>query len=150
MSETSNLKGQYSDRWSPGDANNQVISSPDTDEDCLEYGRLNTGSSNLHVPLSTLRQFSPPPPQFPEIIFRSIFVNEIVVFWLKFHQSFFWGLQSTISQHLFRLWLGADQVTSHYPNQWFDYQCLYASLGLNELNSFIQSNRAIVSKCTKR
>ena len=30
--------------------------------------------------------------------------------------------------------LGVDQVTSHYLNQWWlDYQCIYASLSLNEL-----------------
>ena len=55
-------------------------------------------------------------------------------FWLKFHWSLFLGVQLTISQHWFRWWLGADQATSHYLNQWWlDYRRKYASLGLNEL-----------------
>ena len=31
-------------------------------------------------------------------------------------------------------WIGTDQVTSHYQNEWWlDYWCIYASLSLNEL-----------------
>ena len=53
---------------------------------------------------------------------------------LKFHWSLFLRFQLTIFQHWLRLWLGADQATSHYLNQrWLFYQRLYASLGLNEL-----------------
>ena len=53
---------------------------------------------------------------------------------LKFHWSLFLRVQLTISQHWFRKWLGADQATSHYLDQWWlDYQRIYASLGLNEL-----------------
>ena len=34
----------------------------------------------------------------------------------------------------FRYWLGAEQVASHYLNQWcIIYWCIYASLSLNEL-----------------
>ena len=52
---------------------------------------------------------------------------------LKFHWSLFLRVQLTISQHWFR-WLGADQATSHYLDQWWlDYRRIYASLGLNEL-----------------
>ena len=52
----------------------------------------------------------------------------------KFHWSLFLRVQLTISQHWFRLWLGADQATSHYLNQWWlDYRRIYASLNLNEL-----------------
>ena len=59
---------------------------------------------------------------------------KIYKFWLKFHWSLFLGFKSTIFQHWFRSWLGADQVTSHYLNQWcLVYWCIYASLGLNEL-----------------
>ena len=43
-------------------------------------------------------------------------------------------MQLTIFHHWFRWWLGADQATSHYLNQWwFDYWHIYVSLGLNEL-----------------
>ena len=61
--------------------------------------------------------------------------------WMKMHKfrlRFHWGLflrvQLTISQHWLRKWLGADQATSHYLNQWWlVYWRIYASLGLNEL-----------------
>ena len=57
-------------------------------------------------------------------------------FRLKFHWSLFLRVQLTIFQHWFRWWLGAGQATSHYLNQWwFIYWCIYASLGLNELNT---------------
>ena len=39
------------------------------------------------------------------------------VFWFEFHLSFFLGVQLTIDQHWPRLWLGAEQATSHYLNQ---------------------------------
>ena len=39
------------------------------------------------------------------------------VFWLKFHWSLFLRVQLAITQHWFRQWLGAEQVTSHYLNQ---------------------------------
>ena len=39
------------------------------------------------------------------------------VFWFEFHWSLFVRVQLTIFQHWFRWWLGADQATSHYPNQ---------------------------------
>ena len=55
-------------------------------------------------------------------------------FRLKFHWSLFLRVQSTICQHWFKYWLGADQATSHYLNQWWlHYRRIYASLGLNEL-----------------
>ena len=53
---------------------------------------------------------------------------------LRFHWSLFLCVQLTIFQHWFRSWLGTDQATSHYLNQWWlIYWCIYASLGLNEL-----------------
>ena len=56
-------------------------------------------------------------------------------FRLKFHWSLFLRIQLTIFQHWLRQWLGADQATSHYLNQWWlVYWRIYASLGLNELN----------------
>ena len=36
--------------------------------------------------------------------------------------------------HWFRKWLGTDQATSHFLNQWWlIYRCIYESLDLNEL-----------------
>ena len=53
---------------------------------------------------------------------------------LIFHWSLFLRVESTILHHWFRLWLDADQATSHYLNTWWlDYRRKYASLGLNEL-----------------
>ena len=55
-------------------------------------------------------------------------------FHLRFHRNLFLRFELTIFQHCFRWWLGADQATSHYLNQWWlVYWCMYASLGLNEL-----------------
>ena len=57
-------------------------------------------------------------------------------FRLKFHWSLLPRIQLTIFQHWFRSWLGADQMTSYYLNQWWlVYWCIYASLGLNELKA---------------
>ena len=39
------------------------------------------------------------------------------VFWLEFHLTLSLRVQLTISEHWFREWLGAEQVTSHYLNQ---------------------------------
>ena len=58
-------------------------------------------------------------------------------FRLKFHWSLFPRVQLTIFQHWLRWWLGAVQATSHYLNQWvLVYQCIYASLGINELTTY--------------
>ena len=52
---------------------------------------------------------------------------------LRFHWSLFLRFESTIFQHWFRWWLGADQTTSHHLNQWWlVYWRIYASLGINE------------------
>ena len=61
---------------------------------------------------------------------------KMLEFRLKFHWSLFLRVQLTIVHHWFRWWLGADQATSHYLNQWWlDYWRIYASLGLNELKT---------------
>ena len=68
-------------------------------------------------------------------VFKCIFLNENV--WILIHTSltFVLRVQSTLFQHWFRRWLGADQATSHYLNQyWLDYRGMYGSLGLNELS----------------
>ena len=74
-------------------------------------------------------------------IFRMTFSNayswiNMYKFWLRCHWSLFPRVQLTILQHWFRWWLGADQATSHYLNQWWSfYWCIYASLGVNELTT---------------
>ena len=63
--------------------------------------------------------------------FSWIKINELC---LEFHWSLFLRFELTIFQHWFK-WLGADQATSHYLNQWWlAYWRIYASLGLKELN----------------
>ena len=71
--------------------------------------------------------------------------------WLNFHWNSLLRVQLTIFQHWFRKWLGADEATSHYPNQWWlDYRRIYAALGLSELNcrhwdKFIHNYPLIIS-----
>ena len=68
-------------------------------------------------------------------IFQTIFSNafswmQMYKFWLRFHWRLLPGVQLTIFQHWFRLWLGAGQATSHYQNQWWLVNWhIYASLG---------------------
>ena len=70
----------------------------------------------------------------------------IYEFRLKFHWSLYPRVQLTIFDHWFIQWLGAGQATSHYLNQWWlDYRRIYASLGLNELNT--QWRYIISRKC---
>ena len=60
---------------------------------------------------------------------------------LKFHWSSFLKARLTKFQHWFRKWLGADQATSQYLNQWWlDYWRIYASLGLNKLILILVAN----------
>ena len=72
-------------------------------------------------------------------IFQTKFSNafswmKMYEFRLRFHWSLFPRFKLTIFHHWFWWWLGADQATSHYLNQWwFVYWRIYASLGSNEL-----------------
>ena len=87
-----------------------------------------------------------------DAISQTTFSNEfswmkIFEFRLKFHWSLFLRFQLTIFQHWFRKWLGADQATSHYLNQWRSvYWRIYASLGLNELTHRGRMMHTCVSK----
>ena len=85
-------------------------------------------------------------------IFQTTFSNAFT--WMKmfeFRLKCYWNLfprvQLTMFHHLFRKWLGAGQATSHYLNQWWlVYWRIYASLGLNELNSyFLHISKRLVS-----
>ena len=67
--------------------------------------------------LNTLR------PRHMAAILQTTFSNAFS--WMKMYelwQSLFLGVQFTTFQHWFWLWLGADQATSHYLNQW--WSCL--------------------------
>ena len=73
---------------------------------------------------------------FLDDIFKCISLNETV--WTSIKIS----LQLTIFQHWFRQWLGAGQVTSDCPNQWWlIYWCIYAWLGLNELTHWVLNKK---------
>ena len=50
---------------------------------------------------------------------RAFSAMKIAAFWLNFHWNMFARVQLTIIEHWFRLWLGVDQATSHYLNQWW-------------------------------
>ena len=51
---------------------------------------------------------------------------KMLKFRLKFNWSLFLRVQLTIVHHWFRRWLGTDQATSHYLNQWWlDYWRIY-------------------------
>ena len=53
---------------------------------------------------------------------------------LRFYWSLFPRVKLTVFQHWFRLWLGADQATSHYLNQgWKVHWRIHTSLDLNDL-----------------
>ena len=74
-------------------------------------------------------------------IFQTIFSHafswmKMYKFRLRFHWSLSLRDQLTIFQHCFGWWLGADQATSHYLNQWLlVYRRIYASPGLNGLKT---------------
>ena len=53
-------------------------------------------------------------------------------FQLRFHWNLFLRVKLTIFQHWFRLWLGADQGTCHYLNQWW---LVYADCYMGHLAS---------------
>ena len=95
------------------------------------YDQLETISALI---LSTLR-----PKQncrhFSDNTFNRIFVIESVGIRWNVYWSLFLSVQLTICQYWFRLWLGADQATSHYLDQWWlDYRRIDAPLGLIGLN----------------
>ena len=69
--------------------------------------------------------------------FSNVFSQiKICEFWLIFYWSLLLRLKLTIFQHRFRKWLGANQATSHYLNQWcLNYLGIFLSLGFRELSS---------------
>ena len=81
---------------------------------------------------------SSPPGQngrhFPDDIFKCIFLDENA--WISIKISLKFVPKDPINNipALVQQWLGTDQATSHYLNQWWlGYWLIYASLVLNEL-----------------
>ena len=101
----------------------------------INFSKNKADILSWQTPINTLR------PRQMDAIAQRTFSNafswmNMFEFLLKFHWSLFPRVELTIFQYWFRLWLGADQATSHYLNQWWlDYRRIYASLGLNELSS---------------
>ena len=58
--------------------------------------------------------------RFADDIFKTTFSwMKIYEFGFKFHWNLFLMVKLIIFQHCFRWWLGANQATSHYLNQWW-------------------------------
>ena len=55
---------------------------------------------------------------FADGTFKCIFLMKMFELQLKFLWIILLGFQLIIHQHWFRSWLGAEQATSHYLNQW--------------------------------
>ena len=84
---------------------------------------------------------------FADDIFTCILFNEYCCILIKFSLTCVRKGPLTMIQHWFRKWLGADQATSHYLNQWWlVYRHIYASLGLNELSRI---GRQLGAHCNK-
>ena len=87
---------------------------------------------------------------FADNIFKCIFLNENVLILFKISLNLFLRIELTISQYWFRLWLGADQATSHYLNQWWlVYWHIHASLSLNEfkIHKMTQTQQSEMPPC---
>ena len=67
----------------------------------------------IHPPLDEMAAFSPT--IFPD----AFYWMKGFVFSFESHWCLLLGVQLTIRQHSFRKWLGAEQATSHYLNQWW-------------------------------
>ena len=64
-----------------------------------------------------------------------------VAFWLIFHWNVFPRGLLKICQHWFIWWFDAEQIPSHYVNQWcLVYWLIYATFGLDEFKDFITNN----------
>ena len=86
---------------------------------------------------------------FADNIFKCIFINENVRILLKISLKFVPKVPINNIPALFSWWLGADQATSHYLNQWWlVYWRIYASLGLNELTHWGRVTHICVCKLT--
>ena len=58
-------------------------------------------------------------PPFSDDIRKHISWMKILEFRLIFHWNLFLEIKWIVSQHWFRQWLGAEQATRHYLNQWW-------------------------------
>ena len=77
-------------------------------------------------------------------ILQCIFVNENIWISIDIHYSLF-RVELTLFQHWFRYWLGADQATSYYLNQWcWANWRMNASLGFNEFIHDCSNSCALV------
>ena len=103
-----------------------------------DYYQIDCAISNSPLSVNTLR-----PRQngghFADDHFGAFSWMKMYWFGLKFRWSLFSRVRLIIFHHSFRKWLAADQVTSHYQNQWWLFcWCIYVPLGLNEINTINQ------------
>ena len=62
-----------------------------------------------------------------------VFVAYMVAVYVSLYTSKAYNMFACSNQKWFRCWLGTNQATSHYLNQWWlVYGCIYASLSLSE------------------
>ena len=78
------------------------------------------------------------------------------IFWMKVHEfrlRFYWILflrSKFLFQQWFRLWLGSDQATSHYLNQWLlVYWRIYVSISLRVLIGIASALIGISDACVR-
>ena len=76
-------------------------------------------SHNLQSSMDTRPPWTKWPPIWQTTFSNAFSSMKMTKLWFKFHWNMFSGVQLTISQHWFRWWLGAEQATSHYLNQWW-------------------------------
>ena len=73
---------------------------------------------------------------------------KIIIFCFEFPWNLFPMVQLTISKHWFRYWLGTEQVTCHYLNQWLPYLLTYelAPWGKNKMATVLQVQHFLEKK----
>ena len=76
------------------------------------YGSTTSQLVNSSSPGQTARHFA-------DDIFKCFFLNENVYISIYISLKFVPDVKLIIFQYWFRLWLGADQATSHYLSQWW-------------------------------
>ena len=89
----------------------------------LESHKAQLGKRSYRLPSSTLTYWGL---DKMDAIFQMTFSNGFLCMKMheiqsKFHQSLFLGVRWTIFQHWFRQWLGTNQATIHYMNQWWPW-----------------------------
>ena len=86
-------------------------------ENCIQWYTCSIIYCETNTPLNAENETKLP--HFADDIFKRIFVDENKWILLKISMKIVPKFPSMIFQYWFRQWLGADQATSHYLNQWW-------------------------------